>query len=214
MLKFATVSFQQVSRLLAIPTSVFVDFAFWDVALPKRRRLAYVVGILLAAVSVLYEQHKLSFVAVAASVLATFAQVGSQMITKTMCRRHGVSALEVVRISSPYTLATSLATIALSSFYSKGKFELPEASLLDLSDIPVHTYALVALSCVLALLVQYLSTYLGDKCTGLSYSLLTLAKTLTTVCVGMLAFSERFDMRTLGGSGVALVLFALYLIES
>jgi len=80
--------------------------------------------------------------------------------------------------------------------------------------LPSTGWSLVVLSCVLALVVNYLSTYLSNECTGLSYSLLTLAKTLCTVCIGMLTFSEHLSVETLFGSLVTLTLFAVYLIES
>lgn len=213
-LKFSTVSFQQVSRLLAIPMGVAVDYWFWCVPLPGSRRLAYVFGMAASGVAVLYEEQKLSLVAVCGSLVTTVSQVACQMVTKAICRRHGVTAMEVVRVTAPYTLATSLLTIIVSSCVSGGGLQLPSARIVeDVMKLSSSGWSLVMLSCLLALVVQYLSTYLSNACTGLSYALLTLAKTLCTVCFGMVVFSESIGTEKMAGSLVTLGLFSIYLID-
>jgi len=211
-LKLSTVSFQQISMLLTIPAGVFVDAYFWSVPLPTTRRLAYICGMILSAGTVLYEKQKLSPLAAVASLVVVATQVGSQMIAKYSCRTCNATSEEFVRDCAPSLLLTAVATSTIIALSTKTR-DVKVSSLNEIRGMSMDAAGLIALSCLIAVCVQYLAAYLSEKCTGLSYALLTLSKTMCAVLAGMLIYGESFEGTTFWASLSTFALFALYTLD-
>ncbi|XRB17872.1 hypothetical protein RI054_16g77170 [Pseudoscourfieldia marina] len=211
-LKLSTVSFQQISRLLTIPAGVFVDAYFWSVPLPTTRRLVYICGMIFSAGTVLYEKQKVSPLAAVASLVVVATQVGSQMIAKYSCRTCNATSEEFVQDCAFPMLLMAVATSTITAMSRKTSDD--EVSSLDeIRGMSTDTAGLIALSCLIAVLVNYLAAYLSEKCTGLSYALLTLSKTMCAVLAGMLIYGETFEGTTFWASLSTFALFALYTLD-
>jgi len=210
-LKYASVGFQQTGRLLAVPLSSAVDRFYWGDSSLTRVQVVCVFGIVIGVLLVCVDSVTTeSMVPVIANLVAVCGQVGSQNLLRVSASKFHCSAAEHVQQLSPYSAAVSIVCLIVafaSSSTRAGAFDsLPGA-------LPPHMIVYITASCALGVAIQFLSTWLSQVSSSLSYSLLTLTKSVCTIGFGSLIFSEIISLNMSCGMILSLLMFFLYLYQ-
>ena len=209
-LKFSTVSFQQIGRLLTIPVSLLVDKYFWGSLQVDADGLVSIFGIMFGFRWVSKGTEVVSKLLIFGNLVSVCAQVASQTSVRFLFRKFEVNAADHLAQTAPYSLACSSLTTLITHATTPGVRRALTA-LRWQKDIPSDVVSCVALSCALALSVQLLSTKLSQASSALSYSLLTITKSVCTIGLGAYLFSEHWSHHTLLGVVLCIIMFFRYL---
>mmetsp|Transcript_15465 Transcript_15465/g.37986 ORF Transcript_15465/g.37986 Transcript_15465/m.37986 type:complete len:353 (-) Transcript_15465:1605-2663(-) len=196
-LKYSTVKFQQIGRLFAVPTSALVDRYYWGTPAPTWSRLFLILGIMLGVLVVSFEIVDLSLLAIFGNFVAVGGQVGSQTIVKVIAGRFDVTSYQHLAQSSPYTCAIAMATVTTGWFLSDVSSKDNTFGRIYLENIrylPSSIVLYVCVSCALGVSVQFLATWLSQKSSSVSYAMLTLIKTSSTIGAGAFFFFRAYQL--------------------
>jgi len=211
-LKYSTVSFQQVGRLLAVPVSAIVDRFYWRNPKLAPDRVICIIGILCGVLLASLDTVEVTLVAMLWNLVAVVGQVGSQTVVKILAQKFGVNSQEHLRQSAPYTFAVAIAALGLSWYASCGQHSEDIFNRVQLpQDLPFSIVLLIVLSCALGVSVQFMSTWLSQTSTAVSYALLSLTKSACAIGVGAIFFSETFSSKMLSGATLSLFMFYRFL---
>ena len=209
-LKFATVSFQQVGRLMALPLSAAVDRYFWGDRDFNTRKAICVVGIMSGFLLVCTDlENAVSLAGFLCNFLAVFGQVGSQTMVKLIAVKFHVNARDYLKQAAPYNFACSVLPLFIFGMVMKGKLNSLKTAFKTTDSQEVFPFVL--LSCLLGVLVQFLSTWLSQISSAVSYALLTLLKSVCVIAAGAYVFAESFGPRMSVGTALCLTMFCGYL---
>jgi len=212
-LKYASVSFQQVGRLLTLPVSAVVDRYFWGVQDFNCYKAGCIIGIIFGFILVCSDlANATSLVGVLCNLVAVIGQVGSQTVVKLISAKFQVTAKDHFQQAAPYSFACSLLPPFLGLFVT-GKLHLLLAAFRVQKTVGFsgEVVGYVLLSCALGVLIQFLSTWLGQISSAVAYALLTLLKSACVIAAGAYAFSEPFGTRMSAGIAISLTMFYGYL---
>ena len=211
-LKYASITFQQIGRLLSLPTSALVDRYFWQYPAMTRDDIVSISGVVIGFILVTLDMFEINIIAIAWNFVAVASQVGSQTVVKVISETYGVDPRGYLTQSAPYSFIFSVVGVFIA-WNGSSKFGTVQDELKTLTSgsVPTQIVILLCLSCVLALMVQYLSAWIGQTSSATSYSLLTLTKSTCTIGAGVILFREKLSTRKLLGMSLSLIMFYRYM---
>jgi len=225
-LVYGSVTLQQVCRLLSIPMGAMVDRLYWGEEQEWTfRRAVTMAGVTAGAGLVCFAQRSESdeSSAIALAVLANLAGVASsvwsQVVTRQVCITCNLSSMECMRYGALYfAIAAVLTALAGAAARNSGDasdtlHSLSRFGFESDAPLPARAYGLLVASCALAVLVQYVVTYLSRRSSALIFALLRLAKSVFTVCAGAVILGEELSATAVAGTVVCLLSFGLHLHE-
>lgn len=200
LLKFSSVKFHQLSKLAALPAGAVVDFYLYD----KRRSWSDFVGLTCVAYGVYITSLDEAYISVH-SVGVAFVFIAGYLTTAILVRRlctvHKISSTEFLFLSSPWGLFSSLITF-LTALCFESQMSVADIRFEEkLVDFAAPTLA----NLLLAVSVQWLSTWAASKSTTMVYAIVGQAKTAATVMLGILMFQESISLRGILGLCVCLI---------
>ena len=209
-LKFSTVSFQQVGKLLCVPISVFVDRYFWCEGTLGPSKIVCIVGICFGVLMVSSDVQEVPLSAFVSNLFAAGGQVASQTCVKLISKRFGATSSDFLKQAAPYTFAISFlfnCSVLFCRFSMKaGNIGFPVSFALSRTSV-----VLLSVSCCLGVLVQYCTAMLSQVSSAVAYSLLSVTKSICTIMAGALVFTEQASCTKSLGLIVSLTMFFRYL---
>jgi len=176
----STVTFHQLSKLLALPVAALVDFFL----LQKRRSLLELFGlghVAYGAYIASVGDFTVSRIVMLASVIYLTGYISSAALIRHICKKHNLGTSQVLFLLAPWSAFASLVLLifALSSAVGEISVSIDVLGLLSL-----------LLNIGLAISVQWLSTWTAANCTTMLYAVVGQAKTAVTIIIGVVIFDS------------------------
>jgi hypothetical protein len=170
----STVTFHQLSKLLALPVAALVDFFL----LQKRRSLLELSGLGFVAYGAYIASvgdFTVNRIVILASVIHLTGYVSSAALVRHICKKYNLGTSQVLFLLAPWSAFASLVFLvfALSSAVGEISISISFLGLLSL-----------LLNIGLAISVQWLSTWTAANCTTMLYAVVGQAKTAVTIILG------------------------------
>ena len=208
LLHLSSITFHQLSKLVALPTGALIDFMLYGTRRSRRdifNLVAICYGVYLASTGVIIA----NFAAVAASLVHLFAYLSVAACMRAVCQKFAVTTSEYLYVSSPWGLLSSL-LIWLVFAWMGGSEKHSVHS-------PLHSSASLAIvaNCFLAVSVQWFSTWTAGNSSTMLYAVVGQAKTAATVMFGLFIFGGTLSLQALLGLSIcSCAAFSLALVES
>ena len=205
-LQVATVAFHQLSRMASIPVGAAFDFVLHG----KRRSPLQLIGILALCVGMERaasgEVGDVTLVACAAAAASVIATLAVAVLIRRVCNQEGITTAQFLYHSTPWGVAVAamqmLLCISMDSVHGSGTFSWRIG--LEALSFPVSSFAPLAGNLMLAVLVQYLSTWTAGNTNAMIYAVLGQAKTAVTVALSATVFNLTLSRRTVCGFATCL----------
>ena len=200
----ASITFQQLSRLVVLPLSAALDIAlygkyreaieYWSLLL-----LCYGVGMGTRG-DVTHTPLALIYAGVCA-----VCTLGSSALCGHIMKRSGMNAADFLVMVLPYEIATAACVLLLFSVNSTkeggAKFIVGNGAFME-----ARFWLLLLVNCSLACVVICLTTWTQAVSSNLMYAVLGQAKTLVTVVLGAAAFGTELSTRTTCGMAIVITI--------
>jgi hypothetical protein len=213
-LELSSVTFHQISKLASLPCGALIDYCVHG-KMRTWRELLLLCFICLAVyvMSVGKDNFDLTVGASFAALIYVGTYVSVAALLRHVCHRFEVSTSEFMYLSTPYGLLASFIwlIIYMLSESSTAEFnhDLGASQTFVAGSVP-----LLCLNAILAVSVQWLSTWTAGNSSTMLYAVIGQAKTAATVALGVLVFQTPLSIRTHVGLSICLTAaFALALSD-
>ena len=198
-LREASVTFHQISRLIILPMSAMVDYVLYG----KKRTILDYSGILLISYGVaigLHGEISATPLAVGLSVLSAVSTLASSALASHVLKNTEGSIREIVIVSMKYEIAMALSLVI--AFHLAGLRSAAQSTPSRPVDFDPWLLLPLCLNCFLAASVTYLTTWSQGVTSNMLYAVLGQAKMLTTVSLDALLFHTLLSIRTQTGLAI------------
>lgn len=184
LLKHSSVSFHQIARIFSVPLGAALDFFIEKKKKGTLESLLLILICLAAFLATAGERRASLFNCVLASVFV-LSYVATSAGVRYVARSGDLSSSDVLRKVLPYSIGVSLMSLIVASVsFTLSK---PQTSC---SVSSFATLAMLIMNCVIAVMVQYLSTWTMKNTSVQIYATLGQVKTAVTVLGGAVLFKQ------------------------
>lgn len=192
-LSYNSVGFYQLSKLVCIPFTLFVQYIAYKQSVSRMVKLTLVPIIAGVGYATIYDLN-LNPVGLVFATCAVVATALSQIFTNTYQKSLDCNALQLLYHTSPYI---TVGMLAMCPFFD------------DLNTLSVFEYTTpvvihIVISCVFALGVNITNYLVLGKTSPLTYQVLGHLKTILILILGFLLFNKEPDWRNIIGIVIAM----------
>ena len=213
-LDLSSVTFHQLIKLASLPCGALVDYYVHG----KRRTwreflLLSFICLAVCATSAGKDNLGFSVGASFAALLYVGTYVSVAALLRHVCHRFELSTSEFMYLSTPYGLLVSFLLLIFQTL-SEGLTAEVKQDLGATQHFSAGSVPMLCLNSVLAVSVQWLSTWTAGNSSTMLYAVIGQAKTAATIALGVLVFQTSLSVKSLIGLSICLVAsFSLALSE-
>jgi len=205
LLEHSSVSFHQIARIFSVPLGAALDFFMEKKKKGILETLLLILICLAAFLATSGEKRASLFNCVLGSIFVS-SYVATSAGIRYVARLGDLSSSDVLRKVLPYSIGVSLMSLLVASVsFTLSK---PQTSC---SVSSIAALAMLSLNCVIAVMVQYLSTWTMKNTSVQIYAILGQVKTAVTVLGGAVLFKQEV-MRVTRLAFFLIILFGLLLV--
>ena len=211
-LELSSVTFHQISKLASLPCGAFIDYyVHGKMRTWRELLLLFFICLAVYVTTVGKDNFDLTVGATCAALIYVGTYVSVAALLRHVCQRFELSTSEFMYLSTPYGLLASFLLLIISMLYesSAAEFNLGANQNFVAGSVPM-----LCLNAVLAVSVQWFSTWTAGNSTTMLYAVVGQAKTAATIALGVFVFQIPLSIRTIVGLIICVTTaFALALSE-
>mmetsp|Transcript_3966 Transcript_3966/g.4483 ORF Transcript_3966/g.4483 Transcript_3966/m.4483 type:complete len:315 (+) Transcript_3966:224-1168(+) len=201
-LGFNSVGFYQMTKLAIIPCTVILQSIFYGKRFSTTVKAS--LGVLLAGVGVAtVTDMQLNFLGSILSGCALLTTCVAQIWTNTMQKKYTIGSTQLLYLSAPYQ------TLTLLTIGPPLDHALVGMTVLDF-EYTSTVIALIVLSCLIAISVNFSTFLVIGKCDAVTYQVLGHLKTCLVLLFGFVVLQNPASWRNISGILIAVVGMVLY----
>lgn len=182
-LKLSSVSFHQVSRLLALPLGLLFDYFLYK----KTRNiieLLYVCLVAYGVYQVCADDPTASWASIGFAAFSVVATLGTAAAVRRLCTDNGLLAVDFAYLAAPFGALTSGIWLCMALSGEHPRNIVVSENRKDLWE----TIALLIPNCFSAVLLNVTSAWCAARCSTLMYGIIAQIKTLTIIALSVFFF--------------------------
>ena len=213
-LELSSVTFHQISKLASLPCGALIDYCVHGKMRTWRELLLlFFICLAVYVTFVGKDNFDLTVGALCAALIYVGTYVSVAALLRHVCHRFEVSTSEFMYLSTPYGLLASFVWLIIYMLSESSAAEVKH-DLGASQNFAAGSVAMLFLNAVLAVSVQWFSTWTAGNSSTMLYAVIGQAKTAATVALGVLVFQTPLSIRTLVGLSICLIAaFTLAILE-
>lgn len=193
LLQITSVTFHQLSKIAALPAGAILDYYLYK----KRPTWSDFAGLACVAYGILIsalDERAISIFPACVAVTFVGGYLATAVLVRHVCTLHQITTSEFLSLSVPWGLLSSLTLFLVAYAFSDGQTEMISKS--KVNHNAMDGLLPISLNLLLAVSVQWLSTWAASESSTMLYAIIGQAKTAATVILGVFFFQDPLSFRS------------------